>query len=149
MSARTAIGVAAAVVAVVLGACSGGSGDPEPNAGILLAAGDCLALADGDARRVEVPEVVDCSGFHDGEVFARFELTGSDRPADAELDRQADEGCVDRYQAAVGANFLLDDRFDFFTMVPDADQWEAGSRRVTCVLVAADGSELINSQLAS
>jgi hypothetical protein len=86
----------AIAAALVLTSCGDDSGDdgadttvtvgPGPIAPTALVPGDCVTgLALGVRERVQVTsvDVVDCTGRHDLEVFAAFELTPEDVGADA------------------------------------------------------------------
>ena len=137
--------VIALVVLVVAVRTLSGGGDDEPlkSRGALVAAGDCVDLPVDDS----LLEPMDCGDPHDAQVFAEFDLEGEAYPGDATVRDRADQGCVDRWQSAVGTNYFTDTTFDYVSIAPDEDRWTDGVREVTCLLVTGDGSPMIRDQL--
>ena len=135
------VAVVVALLAVVV--LRGGGGDDEVvNPNTLLGVGSCLDLDGGDGDR----RPVDCGSAHDGEVFAKYELGDSAWPGPVDVGVLGEQGCIERWDRAVGTNYYTDVRFDFVTFDPDEARWETGDREVVCVLVPADRSTMIGRQ---
>lgn len=151
--------VAVALAAVVLiAACGDDAGDDEaedttvtiaegPVAPTALVPGDCVTgLALGLRERVQVTavDVVDCSGRHDLEVFATFELTAeaigaealTEFPGRARVIRAAEVGCNGEL-AETGADISS---LGAIAIWPTAASWRDGDRSVLCAIYQQGGS---------
>ena len=92
--------------------------------------GDCY----NDQTADEVSDVpgVPCSEAHDNEVYATFDLSGSEWPGDDEILELGDQGCLERFEAAIGAPYE-ESILMFTTLVPSRTSWMRGKdREVVC-----------------
>lgn len=132
--------VAGVVVAVV---SAGNTDDPatsvagKPTDVQQLKPGQCLnGLREGGSI-VDLP-VVSCVEPHEGEVFAVFDLPDGAYPGDAEVTKQAEEGCVERIEthapkAAENPNLEL------YYLHPTRESWRWGDQGVACVAMSSTG----------
>ena len=90
--------------------------------------------------------VLPCSEPHEGEVYATFELSGSDYPGGREIERFALGGCQREAVAALPP----DDEtlYDLVYLAPSQQTWERGDRTVSCVLSDPTGKPLVGSVVA-
>ncbi len=111
--------------------------------------GDCFddQFTFGD----EVSDVpgVPCTDPHDNEVYAKFDLQVSEWPGDDRANELADEGCLDRFERAIGARFD-DSILQITTMIPTAGSWaERGDREVVCIAYHMELDKLTGTVLNS
>lgn len=163
-------GVRSALVAltaiVALGACgydspdideSGRNADGDITKGgkvgvLRLQVGDCIEELKRSRKgsSVSAVEGVPCDEPHAGEVFATFDLGGSTWPgleAWPGLDpvrRQADEGCIDRFEDYVGVRFW-ESWFTFSTFHPTMEGWTSGEDRGVLRVGMLDGVQVSRS----
>lgn len=114
-----------------------------------LRVGDCyddqMFSSDGVS---EVPGVP-CGVAHDNEVYATFDLSGSEFPGDDEVVELADEGCLDRFEAAIGATYE-ESVLMITTLYPTRASWaQAKDREVICGAYQMDLEKLTGSVLNS
>ena len=140
----------ALLVATAASACSAFGGDESsattvPNGVRLvdLEPGQCyLAPANTDVR---VVEEVPCADPHDAEAYATFALEGGPDapfPGGADVQSQAQEGCLARFADYVGQAYE-DSAYYSSAVAPTRRSWnERGDRRVLCSVLAADGGRL-------
>lgn len=141
--ART-IGALAALGAVLtLSACSDDEPRRDPEGNVTESAdaadvfdvrvGDCVgAFEDGD-EVTEIP-VLPCDQSHDQEVYARFELADAEAfPGKEELNKQANEKCLQEFQAFVGVPYNDSELYVEF-LTPSEDSWDDGDREVLCTV---------------
>lgn len=120
--------LAAAALAVLVGACGGG--------GFALDVGDCVRTPEGGATGADgLAEVtiVDCDEPHELEVFHVFEL-GPDEVEGDELVEAVRDACLgDAFTEYVG---VPEDRspLELLPIPPTAQQVEAGDREVVCTV---------------
>lgn len=109
-----------------------------------LTVGDCFN--DPDATdEVSSVEMVDCGEPHDNEVFATYDIPGSDFPGQAAVQENAADGCLSRFEPFVGAEYL-DSSLDVSFLTPSADSWDqADDREVVCFLYDFTGNKLTTS----
>jgi len=109
-----------------------------------LAVGDCFN--DPDATDVvSSVEMVDCTEPHDNEVFATYDIVGSDFPGQAAVQENAADGCLSRFEPFVGADYL-DSSLDVSFLTPSAESWDqADDREVVCFLYDVMGNKLTTS----
>ena len=112
-----------------------------------LAVGTCFDDAGLEDEEIYSVDDLSCDTPHDNEVFALFDLTGSEFPGDLVLDLASD-GCVERFDAYVGIAYFESD-LDVFPIYPTAESWDAGDREVVCALYALDLSKLTGSMQGS
>ena len=89
-------------------------------------------------------EVLSCGQPHDAELFAIVPLGGQVLPAEAELERLADQACAVQFRAYVGVAPEAS-RLDFGWWAPTKASWASGDRSVVCSLESADASRLVGS----
>ena len=133
----------AAVVAVIAGLALliwRGSGRGRPSN---LDVGDCFDVPTA-GQRIEDIRSLACSGPHAGEVFHRYEAaaTGATYPTDADWEALVYPVCDPVFEDYTGTP--VGDRLDigYLYLVPTADRWTAGDRRVTCFIASLDGTPL-------
>jgi len=138
-----------AVVVLVLSSCSSGS-----PATYSLEPGDCFddppELTDDDLGEFVSGEFTDlpmigCNEPHDNEMFALFDAPDGPFPGTEALDDMAVD-CVPLFEDYVGASYEDMPQLDIMWIVPTAESWEGGDRRVTCALFDTDFAKLTGSQ---
>lgn len=114
-----------------------------------MSAGDCFDdVALGSEEVADVP-AVSCAQPHDNEVFATFDVPDGDFPGDERLYELADQGCLDRFQDAIGAPYEQS-VLVFTTLIPSERSWnERNDREVVCVAYHMQLEKLTSSVLAS
>jgi Septum formation len=117
-----------------------------------LGEGDCLTPV-GEDLLVENVAVIDCDQAHEAEVYAQFPVADGELPDAAgtpgypggsELTWFAQDACQERFDDYVGESYW-DSRYDLKVITPSFSTWDAGDRKVTCLLVDGDGDVLTGS----
>jgi Septum formation len=135
------------LVTVALGAIAGiafavirGGSTPDS-----LAVGDCIDVPTS-AEISSIPRR-SCTEAHAGEVFHIFEAGGDAAayPSDPEWAELIYPVCDPAFQAYTGTPVETTTDIDYVYLVPTADRWADGDRRVTCFLRALDGAPLLRS----
>ena len=95
--------------------------------------GDCFDDAVlGGGEISDVPGVP-CSTPHDNEVYALFDIPGTKFPGVDAIGELADDGCLERFEAAIGLNYQ-ESVIAITTMYPSQGSWDQkGDREVICV----------------
>lgn len=128
------------VVGLAAAGCGSGTGPDR------LAAGDCFDVPAAGDRIGEVARR-SCTELHDGEAFHAFDATGDSAayPTDPQWEQLVYPVCDPVFETYTGT--FVADRLDieYRYLVPTADRWAAGDRRVTCFIRAPDGSKLDRS----
>ncbi len=89
--------------------------------------------------------VIGCDEPHDREVYALFDLTGSEFPGAEAVTQEGLEGCVARFADYVGTSFETSE-LDAFSLAPTAESWELGDRGVVCLtMLIGDDTQLAGS----
>lgn len=117
----------------------------------LVRLGDCVQLPDSDATMVASVEGVPCATAHDAQVYAEFTVPGDGSfPGIPAMESAAVDGCASRWEAKLGV-YDKAKGLDFTFFTPTKSSWEAAEadRKVTCFVVAVDGSPLTGSKLIS
>jgi hypothetical protein len=134
---REAAAFAFALAFVV--ACAGGT-DPQR-----LEPGDCFDVPSGD--RIGGVTARACDEPHRGEVFHRFDAApaAAAYPTDPEWEEIVYPACDPVFASYTGTP--VGDRTDieYRYLVPTADAWANGDRRVACFITSPDGSPLQRS----
>jgi hypothetical protein len=103
------------------------AGDVSTNS---LRVGDCIeSLSAGTDCYLSVPGVP-CRQPHAGEVYATFNLAGSDYPGDTKVHGLGDDGCAKRISALTGGadNVIL--------LRPTRQSWDSrDDRQIVCVAI--------------
>jgi hypothetical protein len=121
--------IVAAVIGIMLEPDRDGSGAITGRGSILLddlKEQDCIVEVPDHATRTV--EVVPCSREHAATVYAIFRLKGRDYPGEAEVDRFAEGGCVQRWEAAFGKT---EPEYSYYQ--PSTSTWALGDRKVICI----------------
>ena len=125
-----------AIVVIALGASACGQGNAFD-----MEVGECFQ--DPDSLEFSDVEKVDCGVPHDNEVFATYQLTSDSLPSSDSMQ----EGCVDRFAAAIGVDYLSSDYF-VSMFGPTSEGWdELDDREVVC-FVWLPGEQTTGSALA-
>lgn len=140
-AAANADGVRVKVVLVLLVVV--GSAGCRPQVATEASVGDCFQSPESATEVAELDKV-DCGEPHDNEVFATFDLDDGDFPSTAEIERLAQEGCIERFERYVGAPPETTD-IGLFAITPNRRTWGAGDREVICAAFALDGDDLEGS----
>lgn len=139
-----ALGVAAFLGVIVGGALAGWYDQTSVHN---LEVGQCIQF-DTSATEQSYVDDVECDLPHDGEVYAVRELleAGGDLyPGAAAIEDDAAEICEGRaFENFIGASFERSE-LAYYVMMPTRTSWDGGDRRVLCLAITADGSELTES----
>jgi putative regulator of septum formation len=115
-----------------------------------LVVGECFDVPTA-ANRIEDVRDRACSGPHGGEVFHAYEASvpSAAYPTDAGWEAMIYPVCDPVFETYTGTP--VGDRLDigYLFLVPTADRWAAGDRRVTCFITALDGTQLTRSYHAA
>ncbi len=88
---------------------------------------------------------MDCSEPHLYEVYAETELSGDQLPDQATMDSEAESACLGTgYSDYVGVAFE-ESEYGTTYLTPSQDTWDAGDRKISCLITSADGSEMTGS----
>ncbi len=103
--------------------------------------GDCLNVPDGD--QVVGFEGIPCDQPHDAQVFAAFDLDGSDYPGDNDVSEVSELGCIDRFEGFIGIDYM-ESQYYLTTIYPTEDTWnQQDDREVLCLAVPGpEGGQL-------
>lgn len=131
-----AVTILSAILAVGCTAERDASGEIQ-SAGSLdafqMRVGDCFDdsfLSGGEIS--DVPGVP-CSTPHDNEVYALFDIPGTKFPGDDAVEEIANEGCYERFEAAIGESYE-ESVIDYTTMYPSAGSWaQRDDHEVVCI----------------
>lgn len=104
-----------------------------------LSAGTCFN--DPDGTEVSDVEIVDCTEPHDNEVYATFDIPGSEFPGQFAVQTDAQEGCIDRFETYVGSDYWVS-ALDVSSLSPTSGSWDNGDREVICFLYDLEGAKL-------
>lgn len=111
-----------------------------------LAVGDCFDVPTA-AGRIDDLRTRPCGTPHGGEVFHIFQAptSGSSYPSDEGWEDLIYPVCDPEFETYTGT--LVGNRLDigYLFLVPTADRWATGDRRVTCFISSLDGSPLDRS----
>lgn len=106
-----------------------------------LTEGECFDVPADPSNAVSV---VPCDGLHDGEVFHVWEISASEAPTVEDAAWAADGRCYREFERYVGRSYE-DSAFDFGFFTPDPDEWAAGARTGTCVVLPWEDESLTGS----
>jgi hypothetical protein len=120
-----------------------GSGSQDPAS---LRVGDCFDVP-AAAQRIEDLRRRTCSGPHGGEVFHIYEesSTAAGYPTDTAWEDRIYPVCDPVFEAYTGTPVAERLDIGYAYLVPTADRWSAGDRRVTCFITSLDESPLSRS----
>jgi putative regulator of septum formation len=137
------IGIGIALVALLALVIWRGAGSRDPAS---LVIGDCFDVPTA-AQRIDDLKSRTCGGPHGGEVFHIFDAPGASAtyPSDTDWEALIYPVCDPVFEAYTGTPVAerLDIGYQF--LVPTADRWAGGNRRVTCFISSIDGSPLTRS----
>ena len=114
-----------------------------------VAKGECFDTPGGSLTGDTYYDVdkVPCSGKHDGEVFAVFQVTGHRTyPGDNGIGTIADDKCYALQGTYAMDAWALPSDVDVYFLTPTRESWDAGDREVTCAFGnATEGLTLTGS----
>lgn len=98
-----------------------------------LEVGQCFD--DPGSSEIHSVDVIDCSDWHDFEIFAIVVLTGNEGafPGDDPLFEELTEQCFDRFEGYVGRDYASS-QYDFSGLTPLEEAWSAGEREGICLV---------------
>jgi len=114
-----------------------------------LRTGDCFNDP-GEATTLVV-RGVPCNAAHQSQVVALVQLSnepGASWPGDRDLAGQSRSVCFGAASEAVGGN-LTDPTVGLSAYVPDRKSWDAGDRRIICVVGRFDKSPITGSLMGT
>jgi len=121
----------------ILGGCASTSA-------LALTEGDCLVRPVDDAPVTDVT-TTSCTDAHDAEVVGVTTVRGDDLPQSDVLDAQAQDDCLQAFQAYVGIDYPSSS-LDLTWMVPTRESWDtADDREIVCIAYAGEPSSLVQS----
>lgn len=107
--------------------------------------GTCYRGFDGADGRIEAaPAEVDCEVAHDSEVVGNIDLPGGAYPGEAALVGWGNVECPRLLEQYGGASPAIGG-LSLTIRYPDSSLWGQGDRSVDCLVVAAEGEDLIGS----
>lgn len=142
------------VVVLVVGGCgvggdAAGGSDDGPIDAFGMQPGDCFDDTFFTAGELTEVPGVPCDQPHDNEVYATFDVTGDVFPGDDQLDQLADQGCLARFEAAIGRPYE-ESTLVFTKLTPSERSWaELSDREVVCVAYHMELEKLTGSVLGS
>ncbi|NNH71304.1 DUF4190 domain-containing protein [Nocardia uniformis] len=101
--------------------------------------GDCVEDVRETDLMFSIP-VVPCDQPHAAEVITQFDLTGP-WPGRDESARRADAGCTDELTAALIGSPMMEVLVSFVFFPAAESHWQR-SKRVSCLVMRADGDDL-------
>jgi Septum formation len=135
--------VVTAIVIVAFAVLRGsGAGGAPPES---LAVGDCFDVP--TAASIATIPVRPCDATHAGEVFHVFEASADSAayPSDPEWGQLIYPVCDPAFETYTGSPVATTTEIDYSYLVPTAERWSGGDRRVVCFIVSHDGSPLVRS----
>jgi hypothetical protein len=131
-------------VFVLVGVTNSGSATRQSSTGKITHRGDLgvFALSVGDCfdnptntQDIESVTAIPCTQAHDSQVFAKFDLSGSDSdyPTQQAMTQQADSGCNARTGSIDKTKTTA--AMDIRVLFPEQDAWADGQRTVSCLIV--------------
>lgn len=104
--------------------------------------GDCYDDPILGADEVTEVSAKPCDEPHDNEVFALFDVPLTEYPGDEAITALADEGCLERFEAFVGAPYE-ESVIAVTHMTPSENSWrDVDDREVVCVVYHMDLEKL-------
>ena len=111
--------------------------------------GDCFDDVLGAASEISEVPGVPCADPHDNEVYAVFDVTDATWPGDDLITALADQGCFERFEAAIGATYE-ESVLVFTTLTPSETSWnQVDDREVVCIAYHMELEKLTGSVLGS
>jgi hypothetical protein len=137
------IGIGIALVGVLAVVIWRGAGSRDP---ANLVVGDCFDVPSA-VQRIDDLKSRTCDGPHGGEVFHIFEAPGANAtyPSDTDWEALIYPVCDPLFETYTGTPVAERLDIEYRYLVPSADLWTAGNRRVTCFISSLDGSPLARS----
>lgn len=108
-----------------------------------LTVGDCFNDPEGFEEVIDV-DIVECGEAHDNEVYATYDMVDATYPGQAAAQEAANDGCFDRFEPFVGAEYL-DSALAISFLTPSDASWDQGDREIVCFLYDLSGNRLTNS----
>jgi len=139
MSSATKTLTAAAILlaALTLSGCSAITGLINGEGDVFsLEVGDCMDDFGESEDLTSVP-IVDCDEPHDAEVYVAKDIEADSYPGDTAVGEEADEICIDEYEAFVGLAYD-DSLLNYWAITPSEESWALGDREVVCTISKYD-----------
>jgi len=158
--ALTALAISVSMLTVACGKSANiDNSSRDPGSGRIVEAGDIgtQRLRTGDCfndpggATTLVVRGVPCDAAHQSQVVALVQLSnepGTAWPGDGDLADQSRSVCFGAAAEAVGGN-LTDPTVGLSAYVPDQKSWDAGDRRIICVVGRFDKSPITGSLMGS
>ncbi|RRD29042.1 septum formation family protein [Actinomyces bowdenii] len=110
-----------------------------------ISVGQCIKDLGESSDQVGQVTVVDCSEPHLYEVYAEVELNADQLPDQATIESEAESACLGTgFSDYVGVAYE-ESEYGTTYLSPSQDTWDAGDRKVSCLITSSDGSELTGS----
>lgn len=123
---------------------AGGSGDSA----FSLEVGECFDTPSGSLKGLAVDvDKVPCSGGHDAEVFADFEMAEADYPGDDALADEADRRCSLLRNTYAMDSWAVPENVGVYSFTPTSQSWLRGDREVSCLFGDADETDGLTGSL--
>ena len=115
-----------------------------------LVVGDCFDVPTA-SQRIEDIRGLACDAPHGGEVFHVYDasIPAAAYPKDADWEAMIYPVCDPVFEAYTGTPVAERLDIGYLFLVPTADRWTAGDRRVTCFITPPDGTKLTRSYRAA
>jgi hypothetical protein len=115
-----------------------------------LVVGDCFDVPTGSERIQDIRNRP-CNEPHGGEVFHIYDASvpNTAYPADVDWEAMIYPICDPVFEAYTGTPVAERLDIGYLFLVPTADRWTTGDRRVTCFITPLDGTQLTHSYRAA
>ncbi len=143
MTGHRSISPGAGAVALAVAACAVLGTSACSTSGFDFQAGQCIS---GITRFVDADRLkaVECTTEHDAEVVSVVTMPDDAKPSGIFVDDRTKSLCEPGYQDFVGVEV---DRsvLELRTLAPDSESWDAGDRKLVCMVVGKDGKPVSTS----
>lgn len=115
------------------------------NATADLRPGDCFDVPGASLSDLEEGELIreveelSCDAPHDGEAFARFNLSDGAYPGESDLTDEADRRCFGQMSWYAMDTWELAQRANYLYYYPTKANWSFGDHSVVCVFIPREG----------
>ena len=110
--------------------------------------GDCFNDASESSGEVSSVAGVSCSGAHDNETYAVFDVSFNSYPSDEVMSQHAREACLERFESFVGKDYESS-TLEVSTMYPTQQSWNQDDREVICAVYDMNANQLVGSAKSS
>lgn len=103
-----------------------------------VSVGECMGTASLQSDQVSRIETVECSTEHDVEAFASMSLSDDSYPGEDEIQAQADEFCLAKFESFIGLSYQ-ESEFDYSYLYPTAEGWDnLADREILCLVISPE-----------